>query len=471
MKLISLNYLKSIIGFFLIILSPLSTAQENQDIKKIKVACVGNSITFGAGIEDRYKDSYPAILERMLGDGYEVGNFGNIGTTILMKGNDPYRNEKSFEEAISFNPDIVIIKLGTNDSKPRNWKYKDEFKKDYCDLIDIFKELPAKPKIFICLPVPAYKIKWGINDSIIKKEIIPSIEKISVEKNVFLIDLYKPLSDKIEVFPDSIHPNKMGAILIAKEVYKSITGKEGEFTDQLYPGKKSNWRGFDAYSFWFEGREAKIVAPKNIAPGKPWIWRAMFFDHEPQTDSALLERGYHVAFIEVTNLYGGPRAIKYWDHFYDYLTLVHGFSKKTVLEGLSRAGLVVFSWTTKNTEKVSSIYVDAPVCDIRSWPGPKHPMWKDCLKELSLSEKDVPDYKGNPIDILGPLAKASIPILSICGDSDGTVPYKDNTAVLAKRYQELGGQIQVILKPGIGHHPHSLKDPTPIVDFILQHQK
>ena len=197
----------------------------------------------------------------------------------------------------------------------------------------------------------------------------------------------------------------------------------------------------------------------------------MFFNHEPQTDIALLEHGYHVAYIEVTHLYGGPRAIQYWNDFYDYLTQIHNFNRKTNLEGFSRAGLIVFNWTAKNPNRVASIYVDAPVCDIKSWPGKKSPLWNDCLKELHLSEEEAFKFKGNPIDNLEPIAKAGIPIISVCGDSDVVVPYEENTAIVEKRYKELGGTIKVILKPGVGHHPHSLQDPTPIVNFILQNQK
>ena len=446
-----------------------SHAQENR--KLIKVACVGDSITAGWGLNDPWKDSYPAVLERMLGEGYEVKNFGSSGRTLLKRGDFPYWNEKIFQDAREYRPDVVVIQLGTNDSKPQNWKFKNDFKEDYGELVDAFSRMPSNPKIYVCKPVPAYRIKWGIHDSIIRKEIIPIIEEIAKEKNARIIDLYKAFSHRENLFFDKIHPNEEGAVLMAKGVCRAIAGKEAVFGPQPYPGKKSDWNGYDMFTFDFEGRESIIVAPKKAATGTPWIWRAMFFNHEPQTDIALLEHGYHVAYIEVTHLYGGPRAIQYWNDFYDYLTRIHNFNKKTNLEGLSRAGLIVFNWAAKNPDRVASIYVDAPVCDIRSWPGKKSPLWNDCLTELRLTEEEAFRFKGNPIDNLEPIAKAGIPIVSVCGDSDVVVPYEENTAIVEKRYKELGGKILVILKPGVGHHPHSLKDPTPIVDFILQNQK
>ena len=201
-------------------------AQEVKPTTPIKVACIGNSITFGAGIENREKDSYPSVLGRLLGEKYEVKNFGFSGRTMLRKGDNPYWNEQMFQDAIAYNPNIVIIKLGTNDSKPYNWKYKDEFEKDYRDFVDVFKNLTSKPKIFVCKPVPAFRINFDIRDSIIVNDIIPIIERISKNKNVEIIDLYKPFEGKEILLPDGIHPNEAGAALIAKVIYKAIIEKE-----------------------------------------------------------------------------------------------------------------------------------------------------------------------------------------------------------------------------------------------------
>jgi len=189
---------------------------------KVKVACVGDSITFGQGIKQRNKNSYPAQLGDLLGDDFHVTNHGVSGTTLLKSGDHPYRTTKPYKEAVASNPDIVVIKLGSNDTKPKNWKHKDELSADLKEMVEVFAELPSKPKIFVCLPVPAFPERWGIGDSTIRDELIPILKKTADELGVEVIDLYKPLTGKSQHFPDKIHPNKDGAALIAKNVHAAI---------------------------------------------------------------------------------------------------------------------------------------------------------------------------------------------------------------------------------------------------------
>lgn len=244
-----------------------------------------------------------------------------------------------------------------------------------------------------------------------------------------------------------------------------------------FPGKQSEFHSFARYDFERDGRRCIVVAPKKAADGKPWIWRARFFGHEPQTDIALLERGYHVAYAEVGGLFGAPEAVKIWDEFYEFLTTEYGFHKRPALEGMSRGGLIIYNWAKKNPDKVSCIYGDAPVCDINSWPGGKGAgkgspkTWEQCLKVYGLTEAEALTAKVNPVDGLAPLAAARIPLLNVVGDADDVVPVKENTAILEARYKKLGGPIEVIHKPGVGHHPHSLKDPKLIVDFVLNNRR
>ncbi|RAW00651.1 GDSL-type esterase/lipase family protein [Pseudochryseolinea flava] len=187
----------------------------------VRVACVGNSITEGSEIEAGKR--YPDQLQELLGEKFQVKNFGLGGRTLLKRGEAPYWNEKYFKEVMSWSPRIIVIKLGTNDSKPHNWKYKDEFEADYRAFIQAFKnQIPSKKKIYVCTPVPAFKSAWGISDKVIKEEIVPIIERVAKEEEVFLIDLYTPLLGKGEYFPDGIHPNAAGANLIADVVYQAI---------------------------------------------------------------------------------------------------------------------------------------------------------------------------------------------------------------------------------------------------------
>ena len=189
----------------------------------VRVACIGNSITFGAGIRNRSRDSYPSVLARMLGDSYWVKNFGVSARTMLNKGDHPYMNEPAYKNALAFNPNIVVIKLGTNDSKSFNWKYKADFMKDAQTMIDAFKGLPSQPKIYLCYPSKAYLTGDGINDDIISKEVIPMIKKLAKKNDLSVIDLHTAMDGMPELFPDRIHPNEKGAQVMAKAVYQSIS--------------------------------------------------------------------------------------------------------------------------------------------------------------------------------------------------------------------------------------------------------
>ena len=247
--------------------------------------------------------------------------------------------------------------------------------------------------------------------------------------------------------------------------------KVGEYIQKAFPGKKSAWNGYDRYDFIQNGREAIIVAPKTPAKGNPWIVRPAFFDAYAQADSALLDKGFYVAYFDVTVLYGSPRAQLLFSGFYDYMVKNYQFSPMVTLEGISRGGLLVLNWAVKNPEKVACIYIDAPVCNIKSWPGRKDTvLWNEFLKEWNITDAQADTLICSPVDQAALLANTRIPILSVCGDADNTVPFLENTILLRDRMAQSGGSMTVITKPGVDHHPHSLKDPTPIVDFVVQHQ-
>lgn len=195
------------------------------DDAPIKIACIGDSITYGAAIKEREKNSYPVQLQKILGDAFSVHNFGVNAATLLKKGNKPYWKLNQFKAAQDLQPDIVIIKLGTNDTKPNNWQHKDQYQPDYLEMITIFQKLDSKPKIYICTPAPVVGERWGISDKTVREEVIPLIGKISEEAEVPIIDLYTPLKDKPELMPDKVHPNAEGAGIIAKTVAKTITGR------------------------------------------------------------------------------------------------------------------------------------------------------------------------------------------------------------------------------------------------------
>lgn len=214
-------------------------ARKTPKSDAVKVACIGNSITDGHGIDVATQFGYPALLQQMLGDNYWVKNFGVSARTMLNKGDNPYMNEMAWKDAVAFNPDIVIIKLGTNDSKPQNWQYGAEFKNDLKQMITTLRPdlaqpqkkkgkksknvLPAKPQIILCTPIPAFKSTWNINDSIIANSIIPIQQEVAREYGLQVIDLHTLFADKSDlVQSDGIHPNEKGVKRMAEIIAETL---------------------------------------------------------------------------------------------------------------------------------------------------------------------------------------------------------------------------------------------------------
>jgi len=452
----------------------------------IRLACIGDSITEGFGTDVPALQSYPAQLERMLGRGWNVKNFGVSATTLLHQGDLPYIAQPAYANALAFKPEVVVINFGANDSKHpgdgsleaeravNNWQFKTNFIADYAAMIAAFRQVNPAVKIYLCYPAPAFPGRWGINDRTIREEIIPMIRTVAKNSGATVVDLYTALANENNSFPDTVHPNSQGAEMIARTVFQALTGKP--FQGRIPATIHSTWNGFAQDEFELAGHYCRVVLPEQAAPGKPWIWRPEFFAAFDQADRALLKRGYALAFMEMNNIFGSPTAMILMDGFYQHLNEHYGLSKKTTLFGFSRGGLYSLNWAARHPERVACIYLDAPVCDFKSWPagrgkGDGSPAdWqrlKDCYGFKS--DDEALAYKFNPLDNLKPLSKSGIKILSVCGDADKTVPLKENTELLKQNYEALGGHIEVIIKHGCDHHPHSLENPQPIVDFVLAH--
>ncbi len=453
--------------------------------KTIKVACVGDSITFGHKIKDRKNYSYPAQLRHLLGSDYHVKNFGVSGSTMLVHGNAPWIKTAQAKHAFSFQPDIVVIKLGTNDSKAKNWKFNKAFLPDTLRLIRKFKSLPSHPRVIIATPLPGLRPNNNKNPNEITatgiSRVVPLVRRAAADSHSELIDLHTEFSllgDALKpILPDGVHPNAKGAALIALRVADQILTPRGNTIDivgklkthHITP-KKGHFKGYTCYDFTLpsaDNASCKIVVPKNPIQGAPWIWRARFFGHQPDLDLALLDRGYYLAYCDIANLFGSPKAVSRWNHFYS-LSQKLGLNPKPILEGMSRGGLIIFNWAKANPNKVAAIYGDNPVCDIRSWPAKKSkPVWKQCLAAWEKNESDMPGFHENPIDGLDALAKADIPIFLVLGKQDKVVPLKENAYVLMNRYQKLGGSVTVWQKPTGNHHPHGLHPVFPLLRYLL----
>lgn len=240
---------------------------------------------------------------------------------------------------------------------------------------------------------------------------------------------------------------------------------------------ESDWKGFKRLDFSVSGRPSWLVVPREAAPGRPWIWRTEFFGHEPQGDLALLEKGWHVAYTNLTNQYGAPIATNHMAVFREAMMREFQLNPKVVLEGFSRGGLFALNYAALHPDHIASLYLDAPVCDFKSWPGGfgkgkgSARDWTWCKMAYGLaSDREARAYRLNPVDNLADLAAAKVPILSIVGDADQVVPLAENSALVKERYEKLGGSMEMIVKPGCDHHPHSLHDPAPIVEFVLKHR-
>ena len=229
--------------------------------------------------------------------------------------------------------------------------------------------------------------------------------------------------------------------------------------ERSFEGEKSSWHdGFDRYDYLMdeesleiqpfrrgedEGfgikdpprgkRRCVVIVPRKAALGNPWSWRGCYWDHQPQTEVELLRRGFHVAYISAN---ATLRPGKTWDAWYAFLTEKHGLSRKPAFVGMSRGGEYSYTWATANPGKVSCIYADNPGTS------------PDVLRKL------------------GDLAAADVPILHVCGSIDPLLGRVSST--IENIYQQFGGRISVMIKEGAGHHPHSLRDPGPIADFISQ---
>jgi acyl-CoA thioesterase I len=189
----------------------------------VRVACVGDSITQGAGTTKGF--SYPSQLQKLLGEEWQVGNYGVGGRTLLKKGDFPYWEEKAYQKALRSKPDVVIIMLGTNDTKPQNWRFEADFVADYTELVKSFLDLASKPRVYICRPCPAPNTEGlGINEKGVLEQ-IKRIDKLAKDMNLGVIDMHAALKDKLQMLPDGVHPNNEGAAEMAKAAAKALTGK------------------------------------------------------------------------------------------------------------------------------------------------------------------------------------------------------------------------------------------------------
>ena len=205
-----------------------------------------------------------------------------------------------------------------------------------------------------------------------------------------------------------------------------------EATRAISPFKRAEGGGFGVEAPEKGQRRGVVIVPRHPAPGNPWTWRGCYWDHEPQAEVELLRRGFHMAFLT-------PDPGEAWDAWYTFLTKEHGLSRKPAFVGMSKGGVNAYDWATAHPDKVSCVYADNPA-----------------IRPVAFAK-------------LGDLAANDVALLNICGSQDFLL--ERHTLAIEARYHQLGGRITVMIKDGPAHHPHSLRDPKPIADWIEEHAR
>ncbi len=233
------------------------------------------------------------------------------------------------------------------------------------------------------------------------------------------------------------------------------------------------WEGFELETGIYQGHEYGIVFPKKAAPGRPFVWRVEFFGAFPGVDLEMLENGYAVVYYRIPDLYGSPKAVGWMGAFQPFVQKKYGLSGRAILFGFSRGGLYALHYAAKYPERVASLYLDAPVVDIYSWPGgcfstggsPEE--WEDCKALWNKTHDEFMDLIDSAV---GTLLEWSVPLILVAGGKDEVVPYHENGALLQAAYEKGGGVFRLIMKPECKHHPHSLEEPQPVVEFLLENK-
>ena len=455
-----------------------------------RIACLGDSITFGARIADRDHGCYPARLGARMPT-VEARNFGVGGATLLRRADRPYMETEPWREALAWRPDVAVVVLGTNDtcsnSRRRNWEHAADLERDAQAMVEALLQVNPSMRILLASPPNMVVDQPGLNDARRQDlaarapridRIAAALRAVSADRGdrVDHLDLRRLLRAREVV--DGVHPNPFGADRLAQRIHEALQDTPERALPPLtrlpVAHEPDAFHDFDGVRFTLpeSGASCRVFAPHVTASGAPWILRARFFGHEPALDLALLDRGFHLAYCDVAGLYGNDVALQRWDELHALLT-AYGLGEEIVLEGMSRGGAPIVNWAAANPSKVAAIYGDNPVADFRSWPGGeggrrREAEWRQLLAAYGLDEQGARDYAQMPVDRLAPIAAAQTPLLLVLGERDDVVPPAANGEELARRYEALGGPVTVWRKPDAGHHPHGLAPVDPLLRAILQ---
>lgn len=457
-KPIQLSYLLLI---FLLVNNLFANSKNSKTSnQKIKIACVGDSITYGMGVHNRKNFSYPAQLQKFLGEDYIVKNFGFSGATAIKKIEDrSYRNKEVYQQSKKINPDIVLLKLGTNDANEKFTSSFENFYEDYLDLVKTYKALPSKPRVIIILPIATFLNQFKVT---LTNKVIPLIQKVAYETNSEIIDFHTIFQDRKKFFPDGLHPNIFAVEEMALIVYSYLKKEIVEFdiTNKINVNKKSNFYGYQKLDFTFDKKSCSIIKPFKSAKNLPWVLRANPINTKSQIDNQidimLLEKGYHIAYLDIKDILISSEVIQRWNSFYQFL-VKKGLSKKATIEATQLGSFAALKWATRNPKKISSIYFDTPILDFKNQK----------LIEISKETYSKNNFLYHSLQKLQSLAKAKVPFFIFNRINHNNIFAEKNAQVLIEKYKQLNGKVKTI-KECKQLKGYSIDDLRKITSFILR---
>lgn len=467
-----------------------SLIQQPQEVQK--VACLGDSITFGARLVQRQRHAYPQRLQEYLGGEFEVRNFGSGGRTMLVPGDLPYAKSSALNDALAWRPQVAILMLGTNDTcqnqNRTNWQHQEQLESSARQLVQTLRQVREAMQIYLCTPPAMFPHAPNLaperqTDLSQRSLRLPRIRQAyrrvaAQDPRIHFVDLSGVLQQNQVV--DGVHPNPFGADALAAFMAEMLQARfvprpawKESLQAQDLAWEATDFHGFTEFQFSLrkDSVSCRLVVPDQCAIGRPWIWRARFWNHQPELDMALLTRGFCLAYCDVSDLYGGLEAVDRWNRFYA-LSQKLGLHPKPILEGMSRGGLPVLQWAGRNPEKVGAIYLDNAVVDPRSWPGGQNGKFSEsdwqALQQVYGEKASLgPPSDWTPWAQIPTLAHAQVPIMVVVGDQDEVVPPAENGLALVHRYRALQAPATLWRKPRQGHHPHGLHPVAPLLRHLL----
>jgi hypothetical protein len=478
---------------------------------KIKIAYVGDGIITEDAVQEQ--------LQRLLGHGYDVQNYGESNSTLLRNGNLSYWKTEAYSDAKKSKPDIVLIDIGRNDAKAVirsfyddlevdihtfiqsfkdkgvNRSFCDNFEKDIHAFIQSFKDLNPKTRFILILPFVSFEgDTTQIGDKVIAEIIMPQLQKAAYYKQIEVIDMYS-FFDRRDLMPSKIHPAPKVSEYIAKRLLRQIMLPDDTTAFNLFNSLKekvTNYSakecaGYECATFRFKERNCKVVRPHRVAANKPWIWQINFSEYLTRKDIALLERGYHVVYFDQEERMGNKDNIQEGNSFYELL-YNGGLNKKAVLAGKGRRAVYTFNWAAANRDKVAAVYVDNPFLDMISaffnFEGHKKPESElsriirnnydifaqrrrhDRSREFKDNKSLMKIFRESPTDKIDAIAGGNYPILILYDNEDEAADHSQYTFLFAQNVKNKGGNITVMEKKNLTNDPHILSTSSYLVDFM-----